>query len=100
MLIVFSEVLIALAKERLTQKQKLILVYLKDNDNSLTVTSLVSVLSMHLKCSSSSVWNNVRPLKKSYLVDYGSLMQKGIPVRLTKVGAMVSKELEVTKNGT
>ncbi|RLJ07026.1 MAG: hypothetical protein DRP13_04460 [Candidatus Aenigmatarchaeota archaeon] len=99
-MVVFSldktiKVLIALARERLTKKQKLILRYLRDNHENITVTSLVPVLSEKLNCSESAVWNNLRSLRKASLVSYGCLDSKGIPAKLTDFGEIVSRELEV-----
>jgi len=88
--------LIALARERLTEKQKLILCYLRDNcENTAAITSLVPVLSEKLNCSESAVWNNLRSLRRASLITYGCLDSKGIPAKLTEFGEIVSRELEV-----
>lgn len=85
----------ALAKEKLTQKQKRILVYLiqKNEDDTTNVTALVSRLSRELNCTQTTVWNNLDPLKRIGLVDYGSLKKRGLPVRLTGTGMLVSGAL-------
>lgn len=53
--------------ERLTKKQKYIILYLKDNKNE-TATQLVKIISSELKCSQSAVWNNLNSLKRSGIV--------------------------------
>jgi len=71
----------------------LLLCYIKDNYIKINVTKLVSKLSKELNCSESTIWNNLNPLKKISLVNYGSLQNKGIPVQLTKIGEIISKKL-------
>jgi|SRR3989344_8901461 len=103
-LVVFSaesrnlkKALIALAKERLTNKQKLILNYLKYNQCSLNITRIVGILAKELSCSKSAIWNNVNSLKKACLLDYGNLERRGIPVSLTENGLIISAALRDKK---
>ncbi len=107
MLIVFSvssydlkKILIALAKERLTQKQKQILVYLQDIDEKINVTNLVCTLSKKLNCSQSAIWNNSNSLRRAYLVEYGTLKEKGKPVKLTSIGFVIADGLIHYQGGT
>lgn len=59
-------ILEALANERLTQKQKHILVFI--SNNQVTATSLARRLSRELVCSRSAVWNNLTSLQRAGLV--------------------------------
>lgn len=61
------------------------------------VTRLVPKLSEELGCASSTVWNGLNPLRKLGLIEYGSLENKGTPVRLTPAGRLVSENLEERK---
>ena len=103
MLIAFSEgckhkdVLIALAVERLTSKQKKILIYLSEQLEIEKVARLVPILCQELTCSQSTVWNNLKALKRSKLIDYGNQNSKGLPTKLTDNGEIVSAQLKVRK---
>jgi len=68
----------------------LVLIRLED----INVTKLVCNLSNEIKCSKSTLWNNLRALKRSELIIYSSVKNKGLPVKLTEIGKIVSKELE------
>jgi len=62
-----------ICKERLTKKQKKILEFLlRSEENGITSTSLVRILSKEIKCSRSTLWNNLNQLKKCGLVDNSS----------------------------
>ncbi len=92
----FSEterVLSALAKERLTQKEKLILLRLSAGHDNVNVTRLVPKLSEELGCAPSTVWSGLKPLRKIGLIEYGSPRNRGTPVRLTPAGRLVSENL-------
>jgi len=86
--------LAALAKERLTSKQKKILVHLLSSEAQ-NVTRLVAELSSKLECSDSAVWNNLNSLKRSMLITFGDRNSKGAPVELTgecrRIAEMLSK---------
>jgi hypothetical protein len=97
-LVVFSvretrEILIAIAKERLTSKQKKILQYLYLNKSSNSVTYTVNILSANFLCSKTAVWNNIRSLRKAYLLLCGDLNNKNIPLNLTKPGLYIAENL-------
>ncbi len=107
MLIAFSRdyqnlklILLSLSKERLNRKQKKILHYLYNTKIIINVTNLVHKLSIELNCSKSALWNNLNSLKKYGLINYSSLHNKGLPVKLTSIGKIISKELEEDKNDT
>ena len=91
-LVVFSvnEMLLVLSVNLLKNKQKKILVYLKNNSWNLNVTKIISGLSKNLKCSESAAWNNLGILRKYNLVNYGSLKERGKPLTLTKTGKLIS----------
>ena len=104
MLVIFSRdyqklklVLLNLSKERLNQKQKKILFHLNKTEEKSNVTNLVCKLSTELNCSKSALWNNLKSLKKLGLLDYSSLSNKGLPVKLTKVGRLIAKTLQEDK---
>jgi len=85
------KVLCKLADERLTKKQKIIL--LKINGEK-TLTKLVWELSKEIKCSKSGLWKNVNSLIRA-----GLLTQTvRVPARLTREGLIVKKYLEVKNN--
>lgn len=86
--------LVSLANERLTQKQKKIVLALEKNEHKVNVTRVVPLLAEMLSCSHSTIWNNLRSLKKSGLVSYGSVHENGKVVELTRFGKIVVEELE------
>ena len=101
LLVAFSVELIKalqlLAEERLTAKQKNILGYISEISEPITVTRLVQTLTDVLHCSESAIWNNLRPLKKAGILSYGDANSKGIPVKMTKIGRVISIHLREGK---
>lgn len=88
----------ALAKERLTGKEKLILLRLLKAPETINVTHLVPKLSEELGCAQSTVWSGLNPLRKLGLIDYGSLKSnRGAPVRLTHSGKLISDALKTER---
>ncbi|MBI1973589.1 hypothetical protein HYS54_02135 [Candidatus Micrarchaeota archaeon] len=83
----------AIAREALTQKQKIILSHLREVSGKTNVTRLVPTLASRLDCSKSSVWNQLRVLKRTSLVSYGSTSERGVPATLTEAGWLVSKNI-------
>jgi len=63
----------------------------------LNITNLVLELTKELHCSKSTTWTCVSTLKKSNFLIYGSLKDRGIPVKLTQIGKIISKSLENIK---
>ena len=90
--------LVALAVERLTKKQKHILIYLKSHKESANATNLVALLSKELRCAQTTVWNNVRSLKRAGLIVYGSRNGKSSPVRLLRCAHIISEKLQEVHN--
>jgi Fe2+ or Zn2+ uptake regulation protein len=91
--------LVELGRERLTKKQKKILKFLIAERTKASVTRLVPIMSEKLECSQSAVWNNLLSLKKSHLVDFGSMENRGRPVRLTESGLILARNLMGDKEG-
>ena len=92
-----EDVIVALARERLTKKQKHILAFITEIREPVTVTKLVGLLEERLNCSASSLWLNLKSLRRCQLLEFGDRRQKGIPVRISEAGRMVSfsmKEVE------
>lgn len=85
--------LVVLVRENLNCKQKNILIYLNENANLINVTAIVPKLAKELRCANSTIWNNLTSLKKSGLISYGSLANKGEPACLTKLGRLAAQEL-------
>ena len=95
MLIVFSvqRILLNIAQEWLTRKQKLILQRLLNNHQP--ATPVVHLLANELNCSVSAVWRSLSQLKRLELVEYGSYETKGEMLKLTAVGTLL---MEMMKN--
>jgi Fe2+ or Zn2+ uptake regulation protein len=83
-------VLRALARERLTRRQKRILAALRSPMVQRSATDLVRELQRTLGCSPSTVWNNLRGLRRGLLLEYGG----NVPVQLTPAGDLVAASLE------
>ena len=97
-LIVFSistsdliNVIQSLAQERLTQKQRKIILYVRDSVERVPVTPLVQRLVEVLDCSETAVWNNLKQLKNSGIIMYGDSSTKGLPVLLTPIGLLITQ---------
>ncbi|MEM5871983.1 MAG: hypothetical protein QW051_03865 [Candidatus Aenigmatarchaeota archaeon] len=89
------EILLALARERLTKKQKLVIIRLSQNNLLVTATRFVSIISEEMRCSRSTIWNVINSPKRAKLVKFGSAEQRGKPIRLTEIGKIISDDLEV-----
>lgn len=88
-----KETLVALASERLTRKQKAIVVYISTHAEPLNVTRLAVALSKHLNCSLSAVWNSLRSLKSAKIISYSSKANKGLPVHILSHAQIISEKL-------
>lgn len=86
--------LVDLAAERLSEKQKLILLHVKEEEELTHVTDLVGKLTVRLDCAPSTVWSNMTSLRKSKLVTAGTADQKGVIVKLTGAGRLVAERLK------
>ncbi|MBI2148556.1 HTH domain-containing protein [Candidatus Woesearchaeota archaeon] len=99
-LVVFSisnelfQILLNISINNLNSKQKKIIIHLRNNNVNINVTRIIENLSENLKCSKSTIWNNLKVLKKYKLIDYGSLNNKGIPINITNIGRFISEYLE------
>ena len=85
--------ILALACERLTKKQKFILLYLQNSWIRTNVSRLAPKLAKELSCSESAVWNNLSSLKRALLISYGSLQNKGADVMLTPIGKLIAENI-------
>ncbi len=86
----FGEALLLLARERLTAKQRKIVIYLEGREERAPATRTVRELSAILGCSRSTVWNSLASLRRAGLLRYSSREGRGAPVALTPVGAYVA----------
>ena len=91
-----KEALQIFSRERLTSKQKRILQFIATNNKTrlLPVTPLALELFQALHCSETTVWNNLRQLKKIGIISYGDQRNKGIPVVITTLGKIIINGLE------
>jgi DNA-binding MarR family transcriptional regulator len=79
------------ANTKLTDKQRLILTWLKENYQEATVyTNLIDKLSKELDIPKSTVRWNLKGLRESDLIKAGDRENKGIPVELTTQGRIIS----------
>ena len=83
----------SIATERLTQKQKRILIVIDSLDEDLPVTRVVGQLADLLQCSESAIWNNLNQLKNIGLVTSGDIKTKGRPVGITALGRLLVRHL-------
>ncbi|HLC71415.1 MAG TPA: HTH domain-containing protein, partial [Candidatus Nanoarchaeia archaeon] len=81
----------SLCKERLTQKQKQILEYISSNQEEITITKLVDKLTVVLHCSHSTLWNNIRQLKRMEILQSHA---KGSPIEITLIGKYISQKMK------
>ncbi len=99
MLVIFAtrDILLSLLSfghERLTSRQKSIIVSIQNSiTNPTPVTRAVKILSAQLKSSESSLWLNLKQLKKIGLIEFGNHKTKGEPVRLTPIGKWLAANL-------
>ena len=95
-----EDAIVALARERLTGKQKQMLKFVSGLQETVTVTRLVGMLRENIGCSSSSIWLNLWILRKCGLLDFGSSEKKNIAVRLSETGSIVAAGLsKEARNG-
>lgn len=85
--------LVDLAADRLTDKQKLILLHLMEEEGLSNVTNLVGRLTKSLDCAPSTVWSNMTSLRKCRLISAGDAEHKGGTVKLTTAGKLVAEKL-------
>lgn len=85
----------AIARERLTQKQKKSLLVINTLQEDLPVTRVVQQLVKILACSETTIWNNLHQLKAVGMVSYGDVSTKGKPLIITSLGKIICKGLEV-----
>ena len=92
----------AICKERLTHKQKHVLLFLLEREQHplnekqftlLCANQCVPLLVKRLDCVSSSVWNAFRSLQRSKLISYGNSNKKMF-LSLTELGRIVGQALQ------
>jgi biotin operon repressor len=81
-----------MAKERLTTKQRQILLFLSELGGHVPITRLVEMVREVLHCSETAVWNNVRQLQRMEVIQCGDQNKKGMPVTLTKIGKILTQQ--------
>jgi DNA-binding MarR family transcriptional regulator len=89
---IFS-VALRLAGRCLNGKRIEILRMIAEQDGARTITSTVDHISEELGCPKSTVWINVNMLKELGLIENG----RGNPVRVTKVGEILLRQIEDDK---
>ena len=83
--------LLSVASTRLTKKQCILLRWLLENySEDLVYTTLIDRVSEDLHIAKSTVRWNMRGLRDSGLIQAGDKEDKGIPVRLTEKGILMS----------
>lgn len=103
MLAIFSnkkiiDLLRGIVRGQLTAKQKEIILYICEIDQDVPVTRLVNQLAEHLACSKATVWNNLNQLKRIGILSYGDSTSKGLPVKVTSLGRVISEDLGGKEN--
>jgi len=58
------------------------------------VTNFVSSISTVINCSKSTIWLNIKQLKRAELLEYSNSKNKGSPISLTKIGKAILGGLE------
>ncbi|PIN88444.1 hypothetical protein COU61_04905 [Candidatus Pacearchaeota archaeon CG10_big_fil_rev_8_21_14_0_10_35_13] len=91
-----EEIIIKISKERLTNKQKTVLRMingLQEQEIITNATKFSEKTTRILECSESTIWSCLKTLRNCELLEYSSKDNKGIPLRLTKIGMKVAEEL-------
>ncbi|MBS3128733.1 HTH domain-containing protein [Candidatus Woesearchaeota archaeon] len=88
-----KEAILKICKERLTNKQKKILLYISQLEENLVITSLVERLSKEMNCSQSALWNNLNQLKRIGII----VSEKGKSVVLSSIGEHIAHDLTSEK---
>lgn len=87
--------LFCFAWERLTSRQKSILEYLQVHlFTHKNVSQVVKLLSQELNSSESGLRINSKQLKKISLVDFSNYNSRGIPIHLTPIGKLITRNLD------
>ena len=83
-----------LAGKCLNQKKLAMLKLIAEDSEKKTITAAVEHISCELHCPKSTVWTNVNCLKQLGLIQNG----RGKPVKITKAGAIILKQISHEKN--
>jgi len=85
--------------QRLNKKEKLILKEMCNNNGNHCITKFVSFISEKYGFSRTSVWYNLRKMKNSGLIVFGSSEEKGIKARITMLGLLIeNSEMYESRN--
>ena len=71
--------------------KKQILEYISSNQEEITITKLVDKLTVELHCSHSTLWNNIRQLKRMEILQSHA---KGSPIEITLIGKYISQKMK------
>jgi len=82
-----------LASIALTKKQKEILMYISNLEDTTVFTRLAEEISEKFEMPKSTARWNLKRLKKAGLITAGNKENKGIPVSLTYIGKMVARKV-------
>jgi predicted transcriptional regulator len=74
---------------RLSDKEKLILEEISNNNGNQCITSFVSLICEKYGFSKTCVWYNLRKMKESGLIVFGNSAEKGMKARITLLGLIV-----------
>src|SRR3989344_3827852 len=101
--VVLSSVL-SFVKCKIPKKQSEVLRIIHRVEGESNATSLITLISGSLECSTSTSWNMLRALNKQGLIECGTAETKGKLVRLTQFGKIViggeeNGKKELPKNG-
>jgi len=89
-----------IAENRLTKKQKYILIKITQIEDKKTMSFLVRQFSKELNVGKSTVRVILQNLRDIGLINCGNSQTKGIPVKLTPVGDIIVNQLILNKNKT
>ncbi|MEX2706100.1 MAG: hypothetical protein ACTSP1_05075 [Candidatus Freyarchaeota archaeon] len=82
-----------LASIALTKKQREILMYIANSEDSTVFTRLAEKISEKFEMPKSTARWNLKRLKKAGLITAGNKDNKGIPVSLTYIGKIVARKV-------
>lgn len=55
------------------------------------------MLSRSIRCAPTTLWTNLRQLKRARILQYGDATHKGLPVQLTAIGKLIASHLKNKK---
>jgi len=86
-----DKILATASKTQLTEKQKIMLKLISENQGEKIYTTLIDNLSEYLDIPKSTIRWNLKGLRESGLINAGDKENKGIPVSLTDLGKIMTE---------